>query len=145
MQMPKAPTGNMRMKGRITAGPYRAWSSAITGSPFTGKPTTSPDHRAPSAWAAEVTTSTVSAETATRTATSETEMGPRRRGAVSGRPRTTYPAARHTAAANGIAVSGPSGIVLRISVATTKVSVPTVTPVATDRARGEGTSRVATR
>ena len=42
-------------------------------------------------------------------------------------------------------MSGPSGIVLRISVPTTKVRVPTATPAATDRPRGDGTSRVAIR
>src|ERR1700730_12786132 len=141
--MPKAPTGNMRMNGMVTSAPYRACSSAITGRPLTGKPTTSPDHLGPSAWATEVTASTVRAETTMRIARSDTEMGPRLSGAVSGRRRTRKAAPRHTAAANGIAVSGPSGIVLRTRAATTNVAVPSDTPAATDHARGAGTSRVA--
>src|SRR5512144_1020536 len=117
----------------------------MTGRPLTGKPTTRPDHLGPRAWATDVTASTVSAETTTRIVRSDTEVGPRRSVAESGRRRTRKAAPRHTAAANGIAVSGPSGSALRARVATTKVAVPSDTPAVTDHTRGDGTRRVAIR
>src|SRR5262245_14880621 len=120
------------MNGLVTSAPYCAWRMAITGRPFTGKPTISPDHFGPRSWASDVTTMTVMAETAARVARMSGVLGTRRSGAVSGSLRTSHAVAPHTAAASGSTVLRVRGRAASSTVATAKQAMPSDTPAATD-------------